>query len=137
LAIEDGQIHWKSPYLFLLGLNQEDGLDFKILQETDGTTSSLRVFWKDCDVTEATGNIDELIKKDNEHLQEVFELRAVALLEQRLHGQLLRMDEADDVLSILADSVELAVSRQEVAIQLRERERRLLVAALEKVKLQV
>ncbi|RDW62847.1 hypothetical protein BP5796_11149 [Coleophoma crateriformis] len=82
----DEKVEWKSPFLYLMCLNEEDGLDFKILQETDGSRSALRTFWQEKDVT---GEVDQFETHIADHpLKAVFQLRVVALLQDRIRQQL-------------------------------------------------
>ncbi|KAI0472620.1 SET domain-containing protein [Xylariaceae sp. FL0804] len=82
---ESGVPQWTAPFVYLMCLNQEDGLDFKVLQETDGSRH-LRVFWQDVDITDEPNNIQDLIK--NHELYQVFRLRAVTVLLEMVQQQL-------------------------------------------------
>ncbi|KAI0450273.1 hypothetical protein F5B21DRAFT_440863 [Xylaria acuta] len=71
---DTGVPHWDAPFVHLMCLNNEDGLHFKILRETDGS-QYLRMFWQDADVTEEAGNMESIIKGHD--LYQIFRLRAV------------------------------------------------------------
>ncbi|PTB69793.1 SET domain-containing protein [Trichoderma citrinoviride] len=88
LSITDNNVHWSSPFLYLLILNEEDGLAFRVLQDTTGGRQ-LKLFWQDEDVTERTGEFETLVQ--NHPLHQVFKLRAVAVLEERVAMQLDRI----------------------------------------------
>jgi hypothetical protein len=135
LFAEEDRIHWEGPFLYLMCLNEEDGLDFKVLQQTDGSMSSLRTFWQDTDVTDVTNTFESLIK--DHALKDVFELRAVALLQDRIQQQLERLRGSEDDVKSLADIANLVPERQNSAIQLRKNETTILQEALVTVELQV
>lgn len=84
----DGKVTCTSSFAYLMILNEEDGLDFRLLQDTDGDRE-LRTFWQDQDVTERTGSFDELVS-DHE-LFSVFKLRVNMVISQRLDEQLERL----------------------------------------------
>lgn len=94
---------WSSPFLYLMCLNEEDGLDFKVLQQNDGERSSLRVFWKELDVTEVTDTFESLI--ESHELRDVFKLRVVTLLEERIEDQLEQLNKSDGAVQSLARQV--------------------------------
>lgn len=84
----DGKVTCTSSFAYLMILNEEDGLDFRLLQDTDGDRE-LRTFWQDQDVTERTGSFDQLVS-DHE-LCSVFKLRVNMVISQRLEEQLERL----------------------------------------------
>lgn len=88
LSSADGNIQWESPFMHLLCLNEEDSLDFRVLQDQDGDRH-LRVFWQDADVTEQADAFADLVQ--GHPLEQVFRLRAVALLEEIVASQLERI----------------------------------------------
>lgn len=105
-------------------LNEEDGLEFKVLQETDGSRSALRVFWLGYDVTEMTSDFEYLTK--DHPLRDIFQLRVVALLQDRLRQQIERLYESEQAIALLAETTVLDADRQRDALRLRERETSLL-----------
>lgn len=123
---EDG-FHWESPFSYFLCLNEEDGLDFKVLQQTDGSRSQLKVFWHGADVTDATENFEALIK--GQDLRDVFQLRVVALLQARIQEQLQRLYESEDTVESLPSMTAVVAEHQTNAMKLRKNE----TAILEKV----
>lgn len=85
LSLKDGKALYECPFMDLMCLNEEDGLDFRVLQDQDGNRH-LRVFWQDQDVTERTDNFSELM--GGHPLEQVFRLRTVALLGEVIESQL-------------------------------------------------
>lgn len=90
---KEEKVAWESPFLYLMCLNEEDGLDFKVLQETDGSRSALRLFWQEKDVTESVDQFETLIV--DHPLEAIFRLRVVALLQDRIRQQLERLYDSE------------------------------------------
>ncbi|KAI1177207.1 hypothetical protein F4777DRAFT_219399 [Nemania sp. FL0916] len=85
LDSETGVPEWDAPFVHLMCLNDEDGLNFQILQETDGS-QHLRMFWQGLDVTEKAEDMETLIKRHE--LCQVFRLRAVTVVSGMIQRQL-------------------------------------------------
>jgi len=113
--MNEGSIQWESPFLYLMLLNEEDGLDFRVLQQTDGSLSHLKVFWQETDVTDATETFESLTS--GHELADVFRLRAIALLQDRIRQQLERLYESDNAMHSIGDTV--GADRRSNAISLR------------------
>jgi hypothetical protein len=124
---EEGITKWESPFLYLMCLTEEDGLEFRVLQQTDGSRTQLRMFWQGSDVTEQSTTFEALTS--GHELKEVFQLRAVALLQDRIRQQLERLYESEDTLQSLLGMSFVHADRHEVASQLRTREASILEAA--------
>lgn len=69
----------------MLTLGLTDGLQFRVLQENDGSRH-LKVFWQDVDAMHMLSTIKELIR-DHE-LYQIFELRAITVVLDIVRGQL-------------------------------------------------
>jgi len=85
VARDGGSVIWKSPFVHLMCVNEEDGLDFRVLQDTNGGRQ-LRVFWQGEDATDQTADFETLVK--NHPLGVIFRLRAVTVIQERLQTQL-------------------------------------------------
>ena len=116
---------WESSYVWLLCVNEEDGLEFKILQRNDGE-SELQVSWKNEEITDMS-NLVSLLKL--EPMWEVFELRAIATLQSRVEYQLLRLEGSKDFVDGRLVSGQLDCEIRENAMQLRGLEEALLLHA--------
>ena len=127
ISVGQGSVQWDSPFLFFMCLNEEDGLDFRVLQQTDGARSHLRVFWQGSDVTDSTNTFESLVS-DHE-LKGVFQLRVVALLQDRLRGQLERLSASKNIVHAVAEIPGMPSDRQDAAVQLRMSETAILEAA--------
>ena len=116
---------WESSYIWLLCVNEEDGLEFKILQRNDGE-SELQASWKNEEITDMS-NLVSLLKL--EPMWEVFELRAIATLQSRVEHQLLRLEGSKDFVDRLLVSGQIDCEIRENAMQLRGLEEALLLHA--------
>jgi hypothetical protein len=81
---KDNIIDWESDYIWLIVVNEEDGLDFRIRQTTDGKRE-IQAFWKEQELSDTS--------KIREYLEEgltwdVFQLRATVLLQDRVERQM-------------------------------------------------
>ncbi|CAM1500952.1 Fc.00g101140.m01.CDS01 [Cosmosporella sp. VM-42] len=92
LSRTDGRLEWHSPFAYLMVLNEEDGLEFRLLQEKDGE-QQLKLFWQDEDVTTQTDEFEALIR--DHALCPVFRLRVVAVLHELVSTQLARMERSE------------------------------------------
>lgn len=132
---QEGAFQWESPFLYLMCLNEEDGLEFRVLQQTDGSRSQLKVFWQGSDVTDATDDFESLVS-DHE-LKDVFKLRVVALLQDRIRQQLERLYESEDMVQSLAGTALVTLQSQGSALQLRRSEAVILEKTFAVVDMQV
>jgi hypothetical protein len=125
ISSEAGAVEWSSPFLYFMCVNEEDGLEFRVLQQTDGSQSQLQVFWQDIDVTDSTTDFEQHITQHP--LKDVFSLRAVCVLEERLLEQLERLYATEDMSTIIATSMtEMNKVLFSTASKLRHRETALL-----------
>ena len=81
----DERMQWESPFAYLMCVNEEDGLEFRVLQGTDGSRQ-LKVFWQEEDVTDSAKAFETLIEK-HPHCA-IFKLRVATVLAERLADQL-------------------------------------------------
>lgn len=86
ITLDENNSIWNSPFAYLLCVNEEDGLDFRVLQDTEGNRQ-LRVFWLEEDVTDRTKDFETLIQ-NHPTLKEILRLRAVSVVQQCLQEQL-------------------------------------------------
>lgn len=88
LSRTEGRVRWDCPYVHLMVLNEEDGLEFRVLQDTDGGRQ-LKVFWQGEDATDQAANFETLIQ--DHPLSPLFRLRAVIVLAGQLTARLGRI----------------------------------------------
>ncbi|KAH7356897.1 hypothetical protein BKA65DRAFT_580014 [Rhexocercosporidium sp. MPI-PUGE-AT-0058] len=117
---KDGIVQWDSSFIYFMCLNEEDGLEFKVLQQNDGSLGQLKVFWQGSDVTDATDNFDFLTS--DHALKDVFKLRVIALLQDRIQQQLECLYESEDALQALGSTALVSQDRYRSALQLRKSE---------------
>jgi hypothetical protein len=80
---KDGNIEWESDFVWLVVVNEEDGLDFKIRQTTDGKRE-IQSFWNEQELD--TVKLREHLEQDP--AWDVFRLRATVLLQNRVDAQI-------------------------------------------------
>ncbi|KAJ2985206.1 hypothetical protein NUW58_g3598 [Xylaria curta] len=122
---DTGVPQWDAPFVHLLCLNDEDGLHFKVLQETDGS-QSLKMFWQDADITAKAGNMETLTQ--GHELCQIFRLRAVSVVLETIQQQLEALIAYDEGGTSIGG--ERPYIRQ-AAVQLRVLEKDLLERALQ------
>lgn len=93
-------IVWDSPLVWLASVNEEDGLHIGVTQTNDGTME-LETIWREEKLV-SPHQLRELLAADP--AWDVFQLRAVVLLIERLEAQLSLMKETDDVLRSLQEN---------------------------------
>jgi hypothetical protein len=93
------QTTWDSALVWWACVNEEDGLDISVAQTTDGQRE-LETSWKGVKIQEPT-QLRELLTADPSW--DIFQLRAVVLLLQRLETQLAVMRETEEIISALRD----------------------------------
>lgn len=135
LSYEHDQIEWKSPFLILMCINEEDGLEFRVLQQTDGSRSPLRTFWQGQDVSDRTDEFESLIR--DHPLEDIFKLRAVSLLESQVQTSLERLVGSQEEIESLADAEHISPERRDHAMALRRDETAILEGALAFIEQQV
>ncbi len=90
-AAREARVRWSCPFSYLMCVNEEDGIDFRLRQETDGSTQ-LRMFWQNEDATEQARDFAALTQKHP--LASVFQLRVVTVLQEAIESHLERMQAA-------------------------------------------
>lgn len=129
-STEPKQVSWECPFLSLMCLNEEDGLEFKTSQEVDGEHTSLKVFWQETDVTDSVEDFERLISGHN--LVEIFKLRAVAILSDIIRHQIESLIESEEPAML-----ELATDGRIQARALREIEMDVLITAFSNISAEV
>jgi hypothetical protein len=126
---EDG-VQWDSPFAYLMCVNEEDGLEFRVLQDREGSRQ-LRVFWQEADVTGQAKDFKTLIQHHD--MRSVIELRVVTVMEDFFQSHI-------DQMKATTSNEATAFTRPEhvqSAKLLRQRETKLLENALEALEQQV
>ena len=136
ISLEADVVTWSSPFLFLICLNEEDGLEFRVLQEVDDSQGQLQVLWQGNNVTESTDRFEDHISQHP--MKDVFTLRAVALLQDRIQQQLERLYAGAEISAAFeASMIELDKAAWTAALKLRILEKALLELACDTLESQV
>ncbi|KAF1962215.1 SET domain-containing protein [Byssothecium circinans] len=88
-----GRTQWSSDYVWLVVVNEEDGLDFKVKQTIDGK-KEIQSFWKERELND-TLKLRGYLEEDP--LWEVFQLRAVVLMQNRVDEQIETLRAVGDI----------------------------------------
>ncbi|CAZ81753.1 unnamed protein product [Tuber melanosporum] len=121
-------VEWASHFIWLMCVNEEDGLSFRVLQETTGERH-LQVLWDSKEVEDIAKLVDLL---GDSSLWPIYQLRATALVQDRVETQLARLTESEEEIAWITDQESFNIGSQElhVATRLRTLERALLEKAL-------
>lgn len=132
----DGNISWTGEYIWLLCVNEEDGLQFKIAQTVDGD-GKMHAFFDDHELSDGAAELYSLL--DGHELREVYHLRAVVILQQRVLEQMQVLYSTQDELEQIphGKGTEIRDRAYEQAMQLRRLEFELLERAYEEFEKQV
>ena len=82
---EEGAATWECPFAYLACVNEEDGLEFRVLQDVEGNRE-LRVFWHEEDVTDRASDFEAVIRELP--IYALVRLRAVTILQGCLEEKL-------------------------------------------------
>ena len=80
----NGHISWDSDFIWIICVNEEDGLSFKVQQTVSGDTD-LVAFWKGDELTD-TSKLGTILQQDPHW--DLYRLRAVCIMQARVRGQL-------------------------------------------------
>ncbi len=80
-------VRWEGDYVYLICVNEEDGLKFELVQTTDGE-QELQVLWQGQDLSD-TSKLKALLQANP--LWHVYNLRAVYIIQVRIDQQLQRL----------------------------------------------
>lgn len=124
-----GEILWTGSFVWLMCVNEEDGLSFRVLQRTDGTRS-LQVLWCGEEVEDIAG-LEAMLEGSG--LWEVYQLRALMLVQERVSVQLGELVAVEEELARVEETEEgeEGGGAREVAGRLRQLERRLMEKVVE------
>ncbi|KAH0537674.1 hypothetical protein FGG08_005539 [Glutinoglossum americanum] len=124
LTLNGDSVEWQSSFIWLICVNEEDGIEFKLLQSVDGSTE-LQVFWKG-EYMDAISSLENLLKADPSW--EIFQLRAVSLLQDRVENQLMQLDQSQQGSQVKEHHTN--AQTWVTTVRLRELEQQLMEAAI-------
>lgn len=87
LFADEKSVGWEGPFIWLICVNEEDGLEFRLLETNDGERE-LQVLWKGAEIDNVS-RLDSILQ--TEPLWEVFKLRAITILQARVEAQLMSL----------------------------------------------
>ena len=127
--ISHDEVSWYGPFVWLQCVNEEDGLEFSVLQCNDGTKQLLVSF--DGESVEGILALENCIQKSD--MWDVFRLRAHAVINDRIKAQLAKRER------VIAEQGELTITEyggrpwiKNIALTLSDLEAKLLRQAVEK-----
>lgn len=106
----DEKTTWHSDFVWWVCVNEEDGLEFRVLQLNDGGRE-LRVFWKNEEITRSRKLGDFLVEDPR---WDIFQLRAVVTIQERVANQLSLLQASNEYVRGLADKVDDSLIRRSV-----------------------
>lgn len=87
-----GGVDWESDFIWLVIVNEEDGLDFRVRQTIDGKRE-IQSLWRDNELDD-TSKLREYLREDP--MWDVYQLRATVLLHSRVDAQINILKEFGD-----------------------------------------
>jgi hypothetical protein len=136
-TMETGSTGWDSPFVWWVCVNEEDGLEFELLQTNDGDRE-LKVSWKGKEIRDPS-ELKALLTTDP--LWDIFQLRAVVTVLDRLESQFYILRETQIMVTEIRQNEDmLALFKPEVfgtINHLRELEGKLLERGIEDLARQV
>lgn len=130
LVSGEAETDWESPIVWWACVNEEDGLDFAVLQNNDGS-KELTMTWKAQEVR-TPDHLQDLLAADP--AWDIFQLRAVVLVLERIETQFFMLQTTERMVSDIRQSEDmLSIFRPDVfntVTKLRELEGKLLVSAI-------
>lgn len=132
----DEQIDLQGDFIWLLCVNGDDGLHFDIARLVDGS-EEIEAFFGEAELTDGAAGLRRLLASSP--LWDVYQLRAVAILQDRIFQQLQTLDDTQGPIESLAHGAEYDIDsdRYAQALQLRKLEFEFLNQAYEDCERQV
>ena len=133
LHSKDDTIAWDGLFVWLSCVNEEDGLEFHVLQNNDGE-KELKASWRGKEVIDIS-DLANCIKVDPSF--DIFRLRAVAVLQARVEKQLIHLESSKEDVEITAKETSMNIDIRNNALKLRDLEETLLLHAYKEFEEQV
>ena len=127
LFLEGDSINWEGSFVWLIVVNEEDGLEFKLLQNNNGDRE-LQASWKN-EVVPDMSQLQSLA--ESELLWDVFNLRAITTLQDRVEKQLFRLEGSKGIVEDLLKRHSIQQTIYDRATRLRDLEETLMLHAYE------
>lgn len=130
---EEGAATWDCPFAYLSCVNEEDGLEFRLLQDVEGNRE-LRVFWLEEDVTDRVKQFEAVLR--DHPIYALVKLRAVTIIQGCLKDQVQKL-QSQDYYDSLSANPEVREECKVVAAALRDIEGAILAKAVEAMESEV
>lgn len=134
LSYDGASTRWESVFVWLACVNEEDGLRFALAENTDGGRE-LRLLWKEQDITDDSGALEAMLRADA--LWDLFQLRAVTVIQERVAGQMQRLSGTGHVMAHAQQSPCVGAAALDAARSLQALEMQLLASVARDVEEQV
>lgn len=127
-----GQLDIESPFVYLLMLDQKDGLEMDdVVRPGDPTIHDIRAIWQGQDITDHLDSIEVILR--NHPQKELFDIRAMFIYHALINHQMEMMQGAED-LEAQFDTEEMPANKQRIhksASELRAIESTILDSAMD------
>ena len=120
-------IAWEGPLVWLICINEEDGLEFQLAQQNDGSRVLFMSFQGT--VLEDASSIQKILEA--EAIWEVFQLRATTTVQSSVEQQLVRLHNSQDGVQAIQEGGDIRSTVEGYAMELRILEEAFLLEAYE------
>ena len=97
---KNSDFEWESDYVWLICVNEEDGLNFNFAMTVDGQ-KELKVFWHEAELLD-TASLRNLLQQ--EALWDVYSLRAVSIVQDKVAVQLQSLKETETTVARISNA---------------------------------
>lgn len=129
LFYQQDTVQWEGPFVWLLCINEEDGLQFDLLQTIEGSRE-LKVSWQGNEMSDLS-SIEPFLKEDPRWM--LFQLRATVVLRNRVEKQLHALNESNDFIHHFSQVPEQMPAKIRDAAKLRDLEETLMLQAYQEL----
>ena len=133
----DSKFRWAGDFIWLLCANEDDGLRFELARTIDGEGDEMEAFFNEHELMGGAAELHGLLAKSE--LWDVYRLRAVAILQQRVFDQLQVLYSTQDDIEAVphGDGTDVREQPFRLAMKLRRLEFELMERAYEVFEKQV
>ena len=136
IDVDSGEIDWMGDFIWLFCVNQEDGLRFELARTVDGDVET-QAFFQGRELSRGAAEVHGLLEESE--LWDVYRLRAITILQQRVFDQMqVLYSTQDDIAAVpYGDGTEIKEEQYDLAMKLRRYEFELMERAYESFEKQV
>lgn len=129
---QTGKLGWESDFVWWACVNEEDGLEFHILQSNDGQ-KEMKAVWKNREFE--ASEFKQLLLADE--LRDIFVLRSIVLIQHRVEQQGVKLGESEDMFEQARHATGVREAAWGLINKLRNLELEMLTAAFELLEAEV